>query len=531
MQGTNFFGLAIMRAKSFFKGLVVCLGLILSFSYVLFSFVQTTYLQQNAVKHLASRTRTDITRSLNHLQQYLNLTESRLLNSLNNERAIFDILSLRVDPLLNDSYFPEIISMTFTPRVTPHLTYSKYGKTALEKAVSENIEAGISHLENGVFKVYKTVYDENQKPFGFLHTTFSLENILYNHFSKNEMSIIPEKQVDVKDNPFAFKLSNLPYVFAINKAPLSFKVFLFEYKWQIFSAMSFGMALFLMGISGGSFLNRRKMVKYQKETRSLKVKIKILQKENAEFSSQLLISQNLHKLKDQAKKETSLFSHMLHERYRQMMMQVKSINMVVTKLISEDAGQDKLLKEIGTISRESISVLDKLIRGYPAKESEDALAVLKSIETIRNIFLPEFVEKNISFEIKGKLKEAPFIDRLTFEIVLHNIFHLVMGRLNKNNSFEIDLKESESLEIIFSDDGYDIEAKLHQVKNSQEHADIFRLTKYNLKDFIAYLGWEIQFQSPENAFNIIKLTIPRAFQAGSFSDNVISLFGVNTPKN
>lgn len=531
MQGTNSFGLAIMRAKSFFKALVVCCGMTFGIAYVLFSYVQTIRFQHNASEQLVSKTKEEVTRSLNHLQQYLNLTESRLLNSLDNERAISDILSLRVDPLLNDSHFPEIISMTFIPKVAPHLTYSKYGKTVLEKAVSENVETGISHLENGVFKAYKILYDENKKPFGFLHVTFSLENILYNHFSKNEVSIIAEKQVDVKDNPFAFKLSNLPYVFAINKAPLSFKVFLFEYKWQIFSAMSFGMALLLIGITGGAFLNRRRMANYQKENQKLKVKIKTLQKENADFSSQFLISQNLHKLKDQARTETTLFSHMLHGRYRQMMTQVKSINIVMSKLISEDAGQDKLLREIGTISRESISILDKLIRGYPAKESDEAIDVLKSIETIRNIFLPEIVEKNITFEVNGQIKKAPFIDRLTFEIVLHNIFHLVMGRLNKHNSFEIDLKESESLEITFSDDGYDIEAKLHQVKNHQERVDIFRLTKQNLKDFIAYLGWEIEFQSPENAFNTIKFTIPRAFQSGSFSDNVINLFGVHTPKS
>ncbi len=530
MQETNSFGLAIMHAKPFFKALVVCCGMTFGIAYMLFSYVQTIRFQHNASEQLVSKTKEEVTRSLNHLQQYLNLTESRLLHSLHNEKTISDILTLRVDPFIKDSYFPEIISMTFASKSAPDLVYSRYGKTVLKTDASEKVETGTFHLGKGVFKLHKTLYDGNQKPFGILHTTFSLENILYKHFSKNEVSIIPEKQVDVKDNPFAFKLSNLPYVLAINKAPFSFKEFLFENKWQIFSALSFGMALFLIGISGGVFLNRRRMANYQKENQSLKAKVKALQKENAEFSSQFLISQNLHKLKDQAKKERSLFSHMLYERYRQMMTQVKSINMVMSKLISEDAGQDKLLKEISTISRESISVLDKLIRGYPAKESEETIDVLKSIETTQRVFLPELVEKNISFEVKGQLKKAPFIDRLTFEIVLHNIFYLVMGRLNKNNSFEIDLKATESIEIIVSDDGYDIEAKLHQVKNHQEHADIFRLTKHNLKDFIAYLGWEIQFQSPENAFNTIILTIPRAFQAGSSSDNVINLFGTPTPK-
>lgn len=203
MQGTNSFGLAIMRAKPFFRALVVCCGMTFGIAYVLFSYVQTIRFQHNASERLVSKTKEEVTRSLNHLQQYLNLTESRLLNSLNNERAISEILSLRVDPLLNDSYFPEIISMTFIPKVAPHLTYSKYGKTVLEKAVSENVETGISHLENGVFKAYKTLYDENKKPFGFLHTTFSLENILYNHFSKNEVSIIHRhNEVHIMSQPW-----------------------------------------------------------------------------------------------------------------------------------------------------------------------------------------------------------------------------------------------------------------------------------------------------------------------------------------
>lgn len=98
-----------------------------------------------------------------------------------------------------------------------------------------------------------------------------------------------------------------------------------------------------------------------------------------------------------------------------------------------------------------------------------------------------------------------------------------MSRLNKDNSFKINLREKKSLEITFYDDGYDVQARLYKVKNGDDE-DILRLEKYRLTEFIRYLGWKIHFQSEKGSLNSIRLSIPQAFQEKTFASNVINFF-------
>ena len=514
-----------MRNITTFKALVVCIGLTLSVIYVFFSYIQTSKHLQNEDKILFLKAKEEITEAVEKFQQYLNLTESRLINPLHTADAIPQILSLRAEYLIKGGRFPEIISMAFISVTDPTTSYSKYGKMVLNSnAQSGEKEDGITHLGKGKFRANRVLYDKNKKPFGRLQSTFSIEHFLHKHFSENEVSILPKQQVNLSREPFTFKVLNFPYIFVLNSSPLSFKAFLLGFKWEILSALAFGIALLLIGVAGGTFFKHKIIMKYRALNQQLRETLRAFEKENADLSTQLVISRNLLKLKDQAKKGTALLLNTIQDRYRQMAAQAQSIHILTSKLIAEEAGNDKLLNEIHSVSKDSTTVLARLIDGYPAKEIEEEIDVLHSIEVIKMIFLPELIERNITFEIKGKIKTLPSIDKLTFEIILHNIFHIVMGRLNKNNLLKIELKEKNSLQIIFYDNGYNIEEKLHIVKNSRDLEDILRLGRNRLREFTNYLGWELLFQSGKGSLNSIKLSIPQAFQKKSFPSNVVSLF-------
>lgn len=512
-----------MRFMPSLKMFVVYIGLTLGTTYVFFSYVQFSKSLQNENKILFLKTKKDITRALEQLQHYLNLTESRLLNSLHNEDVIPQILSLRGEHLIKDRRFPEIMSITFTPASDPMTSYSRYGKRALKPATpTEKEENDVLYLGEGMFKVRKILYDKNEKSFGTLHITFSIENALYKYFSENEISLLSNKQHNFRDNLFAFNLLNLPYVFVLNKTPLSFKEFLVDFKWQIFSALAFGIALLLGGIAVGTFFKHKILISYRALNQQLKEALRISKDEKAAFSTQSLMSQNILRLKDQAKKELIFISNSLLARYHQMATQAQSTTILTSKLIAEEADNNKSLKEIHAASKESTKALGQLIKGYPNTEVEESIPVLQSIENIKKIFLPEIIERNIILEIKGKVKTLPYIDKLTFEIVLHNIFHMIMSRLGQNNLFKINLKESNSLEIIFHDNGYDIEPKPYKLKNIHDYEDILRLTISGLRDFTNYLGWEISFQK-ENSLNSVRLFIPQAFQENFLTSNVVNL--------
>lgn len=384
------------------KVLTVCIGLVLSLAYIFFSYVQASKGLQSKNELLLLQTKEATTEALEQLQDYLNLTESRLLKVLHNKAAIPPILSLRAEHFTKNR-FPEILTLVFTPVTDPTASYSKYGKAILTSNVQgEKEENGVIHLGKGTFKTNKTLHDQNQKPFGKLHVTFSLEHFLYQYFSENEVNLLPEKHLKPKENPFSFKLLNLPYVFILKKSSLSFQEFFLDFKLQILSALIFGIALLLSGIALGTFFKHKILIKYRTLNQQLREALRTLKKENAVAYAKSFSSQNLLKLKEKAKKGEILLSNTLQNRYRQMAAQAQSINILTSKLIAEEAGNDKLLKEIHNVSKESTAVLGQLVKGYPAKEIEEDIDIIESINSIKTIFLPEIIEKILHLKLREK---------------------------------------------------------------------------------------------------------------------------------
>ena len=69
--------------------------------YVFFSYYQTSTNIKNHNQTLLLQTQKEVVEAFNHFQQFLHLTESRLLNSLDKPEAISSILSGHIAYLAN----------------------------------------------------------------------------------------------------------------------------------------------------------------------------------------------------------------------------------------------------------------------------------------------------------------------------------------------------------------------------------------------------------------------------------------------
>lgn len=508
------------RLGIYLRALGVSIALIFSTAYVIFSYYQTSKDLKSKSYTLFLQNKEDVNKAFQELHKFFSFTESRLLNSFQHKERIIPILSVRTEHLI-EGPFPDLVSLTFVSPSNPKAVYSRFGKALLEPPIRSE-KNGFRHLGNGKFRLRKVLLDKKKKSFGVLQSTFSITHLLYKHFPEIEIDIYPEK--GFTNNQPSFTIFNLPYVFVLNHKPLSFWRFLLAFKLQILSTLVFGIVLLFTGMATGLSFNQKLLMKWSALNQRLKGKLKALEEEQTTLGAQLLASQNFLKLKENSRKETKLLMTTLEERYRQMAGQAQAINLLTSKLILEEAKNDKLLKEIHAISQESNTILRKLVNGYPIRGMEEGAHVSDCLDRIKAIFLPEIIEKNVRVEILGNIKTYLSIDRLAFELVLYNVFQLVMDRCIKNNRFKIELKEEDFPQITFYDDGYDIEEKLHKINNKPPQDSILCLDKKRLRDFIGYLGWEVSFQNEGTLSNSIKLSIPPAINESAFPSNVVNMF-------
>ncbi len=510
-----------LRDVAYLKALIILMILLFWSVYIVFSYFQ-------AVENIKQKDRInlfeeqeEITETFKKYQEYLQLTESRLLRASHKEEVLTRILSERTDHIIGKN-FPEIISLIFIPTSTSSVRYTRFGKASLVHIVKDE-KPGLAHLEKGTFRLNKILYDKNQKTFGTLQSTISIKSLLYKHFAEHEISVVAEQGKNVAfDQPY-FKVMGLPYAFVLNRDLPSFWQFLYEYKFQVFFTLILGTLLLFIGLGIGGSLSRKILLKQHLLIQRRREKLKIIEHEKADLVIQLNSTKNLLNLEEKAQKNRDLLFNNLQERYRQMASRAQAINTLTAKLISEDESNDGLMKEIHTISQESNIVLRRLINGYPMKEIEENIDILESIKHIKTIFLPKLIERNVQFEIIGKIQKFPIVDKIILEIVLHNIFHIVMGRLLKDNVFKIEFKGQDPLQITFYDNGYDIEEKIRSVKNNAESENILCLSKKGLGEFISYLGWNVYFQNEGALLNSITLSIPLVFNEKIIPQNVIKL--------
>lgn len=500
-----------MKYALYLKIWGVFLGVTLGAAYVTFSYKQTSKTLQNETQELWSQTKEDVSKACQNLQHYVSLIETLLQHAIHNNKDISQVLSWKAENLMQEK-FPEIMSVHFTLASHPPIFYTRFGKAKGHSTVEADKE-GFSSLGKGLFKVRKTLYDKKQKTLGKLELTFSIAPFLYKHFSADKLLIFPHIP---KKAAYFFTVSNFPYVFVLNQESFSFKEFLCEYTLQILSSLAFGLFALVVGLIAGGLFRYKSVLKSRSLTQSFK-------KEKIHLSNQLVTAQALADLKETSKKASFLLMSDLQNRYRHMASQAQSINTVTSKLIAEASGNNKSLKNIHQVSQESTAILRWLANGYPMKETEEYTHLLPSLETIKTIFLPEIKERDIRFEIKGKANIPLSIDRLTFELVLHNIFHIIMGRLNKKNLFKITIKENTHIDLIFYDNGYNIKTTTSKFLNHETPENILFLERNKLRALIACLGWELFFQSERGPLNSIKLSIPRIFQEKRAADNVVNL--------
>jgi len=195
--------------------------------YVLFSYYQIT---QNIKSHnqtLLLQEQKEVAEAFHHFQQFLSLTESRLLNSLNKPKAIPAILAGKIEQLVGGR-FPEIESLTFIPTADLSSNYTRLGKNLLTKDKATTESTGITSLGDGTFKLIKTLYDGDKKGFGILQSTFSLASLLYRNFSEGEIDIIQDKEKPLNKEYSSFKIPDLPYIFVLKREPSSFLQFLWD---------------------------------------------------------------------------------------------------------------------------------------------------------------------------------------------------------------------------------------------------------------------------------------------------------------
>lgn len=502
------------------KILAVISIFILGIGYVAFSYKETYETFFNKSKDLLSHREKKLTIAFRQYSQYMNLLESRLSHSVNSGETTTRILAERVEISMGDT-FPKIINLEFFPATQKNLIYTRLGVTSTKVS---KLKEGITYLGKGSFQSIKILRDEKKNAFGTLRSTFSVSHLLHKDFTQGEIHIFPENKKIIPGSQLTFKIKGLPYMFGVNQSPPTFLQFIFSAKAQILLVFALMVVVLLLGGAMGSYLNKKLLLKQRSLNKKLKENLKISDEKTLTISSQLADRESLLQYKDQATKLKDELFISLNERCRQMAAQAQSINVLTSKLILEEAGNDRLLKEIHSVSQEGTAVLRQLVEGFPMKEKVEEIDVFQSLTKIKSLFLPELAALNISFTIKGAIKTPLQTDQVTFDLAIYNIFRVIVERLSKNNMFEIEINDHDPFQVTFYDNGYDLEERVHKIKNTEKIGNILWLDKRRLKEYVNHLGWEISFQKGKQLLNSIKLSIPRTVKTTELPENVINLF-------
>lgn len=513
--------------RVFLRIIVLFVGLVIGFGYLALSYHQTLSRINEHNEILFLNTKEKLLETFIHFQDFLFLTEERLLNSIDKPEIIISILLYRIE-LLMEKNFPEVVSLTFIPASNPRIAYTRSGKklfNIVEEAsqMQETQDLSITSLGKGEFKIRKPLYDKSKEVFGLLDSTFSVAYILYREFSENEILILEKKETILSTKQLFFNIPDVPYIFVLNQGSPSFWDFLIEFKYQIIVALVFGILLLYLGIFEGGIFSKRLIAKLRARVKERDKKIKILESEKETLSAQLIMTQNLLKLKNDSEQVKNILLYSVQERYRQMASRASVINNVVSEFILRQYSQDSHMQEVDNILQESNEFLIQLSNNYLMKEQDEIVDIYNSIVSIKQMFLSEIAENNITFEIRRRIKIRVSADPLVLNVILYNIFRIIIHRLSKNNYCKVMFEENEAFEILFQDNGYAIEDKIYLVKDNFTPDNILCLDKISLGKFIRYLGWEITFESGGKLQNSIKLLMPRYVEKSS-SSNIIPLF-------
>jgi hypothetical protein len=211
----------------------------------------------------------------------------------------------------------------------------------------------------------------------------------------------------------------------------------------------------------------------------------------------------------------------IQERYRKMATEALAVSRLVPKLLSEEAYQSKVIKEISHISQENNALLQCLIKGNPRIKREELVDIAEYFEKIYHRFLPEIMEHELIVKVSGRAKGAVMLHKCLLELVLYNLFYRVIDCTMKEGRIKIDFKNNDPIQIIFYDNGCDIEDSTHAQQSKAE--DILNLSKNRLRELVNSLGWRIEFCSAKGPLhNATIFSIPRPLETDA--PNVVNLF-------
>ena len=275
----------------------------------------------------------------------------------------------------------------------------------------------------------------------------------------------------------------------------------------------------------GSLLSRTFILRSIIRHKALKSKIKISNSNIECLQKNLEEVQSLSRLKETSQQKVQDLLCCLHSNYRETAARAQVINKMTSTLSLNKSDHNMLdhMDQIHQMSQDNSVILNRLITGFPMRAVNEKVDIVQCLKNIKTIFLSQLTEMNVQFEMRGRICSQISLDKTLFEIVLFNIFQIIIDRFIENNSFKIDLRDNSSIEIRFQDNGYDIKNRICSANHNLNIDNILFLGKDRLQNLINELGWMIIFQQKEGSLNTIILSIPKNLKDHSIIQKVINI--------
>lgn len=258
-------------------GVAALFAFLLGVAYAFFSYQQFLVYNQQRDQSLWDKTQNKVTQAITVFQQYLGLTKERIKHISPKVDKIPSILSFRMD--IFHKSFPELLTMSFIPQNSPKTSYSRLGARTLEIPFVIPPKDRVTYLGNGSFHWEKLIYDKGKQLLGTLETEFTLAPFLYEHFSKQDVQVLPFSQKSHDFRSLSFSIPSFPYNFILKSQRPSFSNFLLKFKEHILLIFFFMCLTFLVGM----LLSR---ILVQKQLRTSHIKREKLQENSKKMEEQ-----------------------------------------------------------------------------------------------------------------------------------------------------------------------------------------------------------------------------------------------------
>lgn len=365
------------------------------------------------------------------------------------------------------------------------------------------------------------MHTAGHKPLGILQVSFSLAHLLKNSAFLKEIHFI-SSNATLPSQVLHFEISHFPGIFTIAVQRLTLWSYLWDHLFQIMLCIGLGSAAFFCGMLENALRKRKQWNTLRSDYNYLSQKMECLKANHTKQEEEVIKLSSILQARSQHEKSKEKIFSQIQRRYRHVSAQALSLNLLISKLFSEEWAESKAGKEIQRILDESNVFLRRLVKGQLLPDNDRTVDILQSIQSIRELFEAEIHEKEIQFEVTEGIKESIYFDKVLFDVLLHNLFRCVIKRLMKGGKIRIELSDSLPLQIIFYDNGYDIEAAERAVAGTEADS-LFSLSQQEMRGWAVNLGGQLEFQVTEGEFHHKTiLSLPQ--QLSEMPSNVVNLF-------